>query len=165
MNVVSNTTPISELYKIDHLELLALVYGQILIPEAVAQELASTRTWAGLSQVAEQTPWISVLTLTDAEAPQRLRSRYSGVHEGEAATMVLAREIQASRIILDDKRARQVAHGEGLPVIGTVGVVLLAHRLGCLSALQGQRILEHLYQGTAYISEGLYRDALRQLLG
>ena len=39
MQIVSNTTPISELYKIDQLDLLRSLYGSIYIPDAVFQEL------------------------------------------------------------------------------------------------------------------------------
>ena len=163
MRVVSNTTPISELFKIGRLDLLRLVYGHLLIPEVVAHELRGAQTWPGLTRVVDQIPWISVCPLVHTDAPQRLRVRYPTIHEGEAATMVLAREIGANRILLDDKRARQAAHSEGLPLIGTVGIVLLACRLQRISAVEGQHILDRLYTGTAYISERLYREASRQL--
>jgi predicted nucleic acid-binding protein len=51
MRIVSNITPISELFKIDRLELLRLVYGYLLIPEAVAHELRGAQTWPGLKRL------------------------------------------------------------------------------------------------------------------
>ncbi len=119
MRVVSNTTPISELFKIGRLDVLRLVYGHLMIPEAVAHELRSAQTRPGLARVIDQTPWISVCPLVEPEAPKQLRFRYPTIHEGEAAAMVLAKEIDATRILLDDKHARQAAHSEGLPLIGT----------------------------------------------
>jgi predicted nucleic acid-binding protein len=163
MRVVSNTTPISELFKIGKLDLLRLVYGQLFIPEAVAHELRRAQTWPALTRIVDQSPWISVCPLTDPDTPQRLRIRYPAIHEGEATAIVLAKEINATRLLVDDKRARLVAHSEGLPLIGTVGVVLLACRLRRISTAEGQTILDRLYTGTAYISERLYRDASRRL--
>lgn len=163
MRVVSDTTPISELFKINRLNLLHLVYGALLIPEAVAQELKRAQIWPGLDRVVDRTPWISVHPVLDPGALRRLRVRYPAIHEGEAAAMALAKEIDATRILLDDKRARQAARSEGLPLIGTVGVVLLACRLRRILATEGQTILDRLYTGTAYISERLYHDASRQL--
>jgi predicted nucleic acid-binding protein len=64
---------------------------------------------------------------------------------------------------MDDKRARQVAQAEALPLIGTVGVVLLGVRLRCLTTQQAQATLDQLYTGTAYISASLYREARQQL--
>ena len=76
---------------------------------------------------------------------------------------MLAQELAARRIILDDKRARQVAQAEGLPLIGTVGVILLAYRLGQRSRPEAENILDRLYQGTAYISTNLYQAAIETL--
>ena len=76
---------------------------------------------------------------------------------------MLAQELAAQRIILDDKRARQVAQAEGLPLIGTVGVILLAYRLGQRSSPEAENILDRLYQGTAYISASLYHAAIEAL--
>lgn len=163
MRVVSNTTPISELYKIGQLNLLHVVYGHLLIPESVAEELSRAQTWPGLVHVIDRTPWISVCRLADPDAPQQLRASYPTLHEGEAAAIVLAKEITATRLLLDDKRARQVAQGENLPLIGTVGIILLACQLQHILTSEGQIILDRLYNGTAYISERLYRDASRQL--
>jgi len=42
--------------------------------------------------------------------------------------MVLAQETQADYVILDDKLARRKAQQMGLNVIGTIGVLLLAHQ-------------------------------------
>jgi predicted nucleic acid-binding protein len=163
MRIVSNTTPISELHKIGHLDLLRIVYGRLYIPGAVADELARARRWPGLSDVIERNPWISVRSLADADAQRALQARHTALHEGEAAAMILARELAATRIILDDRRARRAAHGENLPVIGTVGVVLLGCRLRRISVSEGQKVLDLLYTGTAYIGEGLYREARRRL--
>ena len=41
MIVISDTTPIISLLKANHLELLEKLYGNVLIPEAVYQELTS----------------------------------------------------------------------------------------------------------------------------
>lgn len=41
MIVISDTTPIISLLKANHLELLEKLYGNVLIPEAVYQELIS----------------------------------------------------------------------------------------------------------------------------
>lgn len=64
MRVVSNTSPISYLIVIDHIDLLPPLFGQISIPETVANELSAVRapsevklwiasppTWLGLSRL------------------------------------------------------------------------------------------------------------------
>lgn len=163
MRIVSNTTPISELYKIGALDLLRLVYQEVHIPEAVAEELSRTPNRPGLSRIVEQNAWIKTQALLNDQATTVIRVRHPAIHLGEAAAMVLARELNANRIILDDKRAREAALHEHLPVIGTVGVILLACRRKLITTEQGQELLDKLYSGTAYISKRLYLEASRQL--
>jgi predicted nucleic acid-binding protein len=163
MQIVSNTTPISELYKINHLDLLRSLYGSIYIPDAVFQELQQAKTVPHLGAAIAQTEWIKVHSIHSPDKRQALQRRYPYLHRGEAAAIVLAQELTAQRIILDDKRARQVAQAEGLPLIGTVGVILLAYRLGQRSRSEAEELLDRLYQGTAYISVTLYQAALETL--
>ena len=163
MRIVSNTTPISELYKINELDLLRSLYGSIYIPDAVFQELQQAKTLPHLGATIARTDWIKVRSIHSPDKRQALQQRYPYLHSGEVAAIVLAQELAAQRIILDDKRARQVAQAEELPLIGTVGVILLAHRLGQRSRPEAESILDRLYQGTAYISTNLYHAAIEAL--
>ena len=163
MQIVSNTTPISELCKINQLDLLRSLYGSIYIPDAVFQELQQAKTLPHLGATIARTDWIKVRSIHSPDKRQALQQRYPYLHSGEVAAIVLAQELAAQRIILDDKRARQVAQAEGLPLIGTVGVILLAYRLGQRSRPEAEEILDRLYQGTAYISADLYHGAIEAL--
>jgi predicted nucleic acid-binding protein len=163
MKIVSNTTPISELYKINQLDLLRNLYGSIYIPDAVFQELQQAESLPHLGTTIAQTDWIQVCSIHSPDKQQVLQQRYPQLHKGETTVIVLAQELAAQRIILDDKRARQVAKAEGLPLIGTVGVILLAYRLGRRSKPEAKDILDRLYQGTAYISANLYHAAVEAL--
>lgn len=163
MRIVSNTTPISELYKINELDLLRSLYGSIYIPAAVFQELQQAKTLPHLGAALAQTAWIKVRSIHFPDKQEALQRRYPYLHSGEAAAIALAQELAAQRIILDDKRARQAAQAEGLPLIGTVGVILLAYRLGQRCRPEAERILDRLYQGTAYISADLYHGAMEAI--
>jgi hypothetical protein len=129
----------------------------------VFQELQQAKTLPHLGAAIAQTDWIKVRSIHSPDKPQALQQRYPHLHRGEAAAIVLAQELAAQRIILDDKRARQVAQVEGLPLIGTVGLVLLAYRLGQRSRPEAEDILDRLYQGTAYVSVNLYHAAMEVL--
>ncbi|MDD1435851.1 DUF3368 domain-containing protein, partial [Dolichospermum sp. ST_sed10] len=73
---------------------------------------------------------------------------------GESEAIALAEEIGASQLLIDEKAARKVAIARKLPLIGTVGVLLLAKRRGLLDSVksvldemqaQGMRISDRLY--------------------
>jgi predicted nucleic acid-binding protein len=163
MQVIADTTPLSELFKIDQLELLRYVYQRIVIPEIVLQELRNAKSLPGLSKAVERTDWIAVQTLHDSNKIQQLIERYPHIHRGEAGAIALTKELNANRIIIDDKQARRAAKTEGVPVIGTVGVLLLAYKRELIPRQRAQFILDQLFQGTAYIGASLYHEASRQL--
>jgi predicted nucleic acid-binding protein len=54
---------------------------------------------------------------------------------GEQSVLTLALKRPGSRVVLDDEQARKGAKKLGLPLIGTLGVVLLAKRQGRISAV------------------------------
>jgi hypothetical protein len=47
---------------------------------------------------------------------------------GEAEAIELAREVNADWLLIDERKGRKLAREAGLPVIGLLGVVLLARR-------------------------------------
>jgi hypothetical protein len=165
MIVVSNTTPLSELFKLGELDLLRIVYDHILIPQAVWDELRQARNFPALASTVEQAEWIEVRVLQNPTAVQELQQRYARLKlgRGECATIALASELNATRVILDDRNAREAANAEGLPLIGTLGVLLLAHRQQLITAEKAREILDKLYRGDFHLSRTLYQTILDQI--
>jgi predicted nucleic acid-binding protein len=123
--VVSDTTPLSELAKIGRLELLQDIFGQVVVPEEVYEELM-TGIHPAISQVKAAT-WIMMLSVTNAQSVQSLQEE-TLLGLGESAAIVLAEELAAEQLLLDDLDARRVAKARNLPVVGTLGVVVSAKR-------------------------------------
>jgi len=68
------------------------------------------------------------------------------LHRGELEVMVLAQELGADLVVMDDLLARRKAQRLGLRVVGTVGVLLLAHQQGALPPREAERKLAELTQ-------------------
>lgn len=133
MIVVSNTSPITNLAAIEQLPLLNQLYGTILIPEAVKDELTNAgRVVPGTVEVQTFT-WLQVRLVVDRE---RVAGLLTEIDPGEAEAIVLAAELNADRLILDDSAARVVAQRLGLNVIGLLGMLLVAKRQGLISAVR-----------------------------
>jgi hypothetical protein len=80
--------------------------------------------------------------------------------EGEAEAIALAREEQAPVVLLDEKDARQVARRLNLRVLGTVGLLIWAKRVGAIASLREQ--LDTLRTlGRFRLSQAVYDEALR----
>lgn len=129
MKVVSNSTPIIALARINELGLLHSIFGSIIIPEAVYDEVVLKGAGRPGVQEVKDTPWIEKVQVQNLLAVSLLRP---DLDPGEAEAVVLAKEIGAKYLLLDEKKARRVAGSSGINLIGTLGVVGLAVRMGLL---------------------------------
>ena len=123
--VVSNTTPLSAFLRIDRQELLRDLYGSILIPSGVADELEHGKRWFG--DWRKKLPWVESRELTSSPFLNLLNSE---LDRGEAEALTLAAELNASMLLLDEAAGRSMAQRLKMPTIGSVGCVLLAWRRG-----------------------------------
>ena len=157
MKIVTNSTPLIELSKIEQLNLLQKVYGAILIPEEVYVEVVVDGIGEPGAAEVKAADWICCQSVTDKAQVRTLQSQYS-LHLGESATIVLAQEIRAEQVILDDNAARREAIARGLPVIGTVGVLVLAKTQRIIPVVRP--ILDNFRDQGTRISQVLYHQIL-----
>ena len=157
MKVVTNSTPLIELSKINRLDLIRDVYGKILIPEEVYVEVVIDGIGQPGAAEVKAAEWIYRQTITDTDQVRILQSQQS-LHLGECATIILAQELDAEQVILDDYAARREATARRLPVIGTVGVLLIAKTQGVIPTVRP--ILDNLRAQGTRISQNLYYQAI-----
>ena len=114
--VVADTGPLCYLILIEAIGLLPRLYDRVVIPSAVLAELthpkapAVVRTWA-----AALPAWAEVRAPPHAELDDILT--------GEAEAIILAEQLKADSLLLDEMEARREALRRGLPVAGTIGVL------------------------------------------
>jgi predicted nucleic acid-binding protein len=81
------------------------------------------------------------------------------VDQGEAEAIELAKELHADRLLIDERKGRKLAADEGVPVIGLLGIVLLAKRKGLVpSARQLMAALRS--DAGVYLADDLLDKAL-----
>ena len=152
MIVVSNTTPFSELAKVGRMDLLGDIFGKVIIPQEVYNEI-TTGTHPAVNAV-KSANWIEVLSIRNSQQVSILQSE-TNLDLGECAAIILAEELGADRVLIDEWAARKVAKSRHLPVTGTVGILLIAKHQGLIESVkpvldelmaQGKRISQQLYQ-------------------
>lgn len=153
--VISNNGPLVALWTLDLLSLLRDLYTEVLIPEEVKNEFLATGEIAR-EQALKNAPWITTVTLITplGELAQL------GIHRGEAAVFALAEERGTRLVILDDKEARRYAKRIGLPLTGTVGILLEAKRSGLIDAIKP--LLNVLLENGVRLGASLVNDALQE---
>jgi predicted nucleic acid-binding protein len=156
VSVVSNSSPLIALSAINSLHLLHALYGTIYIPEAVFQEVVVRGAgWPGGTAVANA-PWLVRHPVTNQQTVAQLLS--AGLDKGESEAIVLASELSAGLLILDESHARTVARQRGLPVTGTLGVLIAAKNAGMVAAIKP--LLGQLSAAGFYISPLIIAHAL-----
>lgn len=129
MIVVSNTSPINSLAAINRLHLLQQLYGSVIIPEAVYRELK-----VGLVPAAREVQkfdWIQTLPVANRTLVAELSE---AIDEGESEAIVLAIELNAELLLIDNLKARSKAVRLGLDLIGLLAVLQEAKNQGLIPA-------------------------------
>jgi uncharacterized protein len=124
--VICNTSPLFYLHRLRHLEILQKLYHQVVVPEAVHDELHVGRVQGEDAPELEAYDWITVRTVRVPEVIQLI----TDLGPGEAQVLALALEEPGSLVILDDGFARAVAKARAIRLTGTAGVLLKAKQEG-----------------------------------
>jgi len=153
---VTNTTPIITLLKIGHLDLLEKLYPNLAAPEAVWREIDQ-----GLSKEhyvdLQKAGWINIIPVQNTASVSYL---LTDLDAGEAEVIVLAQELSASLVIIDEKLGRRYAAMRNLNVTGTLGILLKAKKNGLL--LNIRPILEKMQEESIWLSEAMIRLVLEK---
>ena len=156
--VVVNTTPLIALSHVEQLDILKELYGEIIIPEAVYKELSVKTDSVCKKAVDRSLDWIRVEQIKNQMAKTMYKTH---LHDGEVEVMILAKEIAADVVIIDDANAKKHAKYLQLPVTGTLGVLIKAKQKCYIDELKP--ILQQMVENGIYISQSLIELCLKQV--
>ncbi len=134
MIIISNTTPLIGLAMVQHFDLLNDLFGEIYIAEAVYTELTQSQaqTSFGKKEVI-QASWIKRCEINDRFSVDVLLDE---LDLGEAETIVLAHELKADWVLMDERKGRRKLTQLGFAKIGTGGLLLKAKQAGFIAELK-----------------------------
>lgn len=125
MIIVSDTTAITSLLQINEIEVLRKLFGEVLIPPAVHQEL--------LAYHQDLPDFIRISSAVQLDVTGFDSSQ---LDEGEIEAIALAKKLNATYLIIDELIGRRIAENMGIHCIGLVGVLILAKNSGFLASLK-----------------------------
>ena len=130
-----------------------LVVGRVTIPQTVWGELVHAGTRPDVVAAIEAANWI--------RRRPRPRGSGSGLDPGETAAIILAEKVHADALLIDERRGRVVAAARGIAVIGTLGIVAGARRMGALE--RAAPVVAELRADGFWLSDALVAEFLREL--
>jgi uncharacterized protein len=149
MIVVSDTSPITALLAVKQVDLLKQLFNEVVIPNTVETELLRTHPILPA--------WLRVQPLQNSVKANLYERK---VDRGEAEAIALAEELHADHLLIDERKGRRLAQQQGVPVVGLLGVVLLARRAKLISS--ARTLLEELdAKAGIYLSDELKNAALK----
>ena len=162
MIVVSDTTPLISLLKINRIDLLEKLFGKVLIPDAVFSELTVDERFQLEADQIRQKEFIVVKSVTNSEAASLLR-RATGLDKGESEAIVLTDEWKAELLLMDEAKGRNVSAQMGLRIMGTIGILMAAYEEQELTADEVKECVDGLQRAGRHIGQRHYQALLDRL--
>ncbi len=156
MKVVANAGPLIALARIGQFEMLKFLYNQVYIPLAVRDEIVVSGCDRPGAKEVSLASWVHVVNVQDMTAVQLLRER---LDTGESEAIVLAIQLEADLLLIDEARGRRVAEAWGLNKTGTIGTLVAAKTRGVVPSVGP--LLDSLRASGFRMGVDLYREALR----
>jgi len=150
----SNSGPLISFARAKLFPLLRQVLGEIIIPDAVYQEIVVKGEGQPGAIEVRNADWITVKSVRHKEKLKEI-----SLGAGEAEAILLAEE-QRATLIIDDPVGRKVARERGLNYFGTLEILQRAKNQGYLASVK--EALDKLTASGFYISEELYKEVLQE---
>jgi predicted nucleic acid-binding protein len=157
MLVVTDTTPMNDLILIGHVDVLPVLFGIVVVPQAVADELLDPRTPASVRQwIAAPPAWCTI------HSAPNLDPALAYLGNGEREAIALCQALGAA-LLTDDTRAYDEARVRGIEVVRTLACLERASLQGWLDLPTALARLQEttFYAPAQVISDLLARHAAR----
>ena len=154
--IIVNASPLICLFRADLEYLVAKLWQQVMVPDAVWDEvLKGTRTDRA-ARLLKTAPWARRIEVTS------IHSSISGwdLGRGESEVLTFALLNEGFRAIIDDAEARRCARTLEIPTFGTGGVLVLAKRRGLITSLS--EALDSMKRAGLWLSEDIIVILKRQ---
>jgi uncharacterized protein len=127
--VIADSGPLFSLALIDRLDILEALFDYVIIPQAVWSEITYDRT----------KPDYNLLYSFFEDKTKKI----NGFNEltfimdfGESESLILYKELNADFLLIDDKKARQIAESLNINCIGLIGLLSVAKDKGLIEELR-----------------------------
>ncbi len=144
------------LSRLSLLSTLQELFGEIVIQEEVRREVVERGKGKQGSDIVDKAEWVKVEKVEDLSVDILSKE----IEKGEAEAIILAKELNANLLPLDEKIPREIAKSLGLRVAGTIGLIYEALKRGIVQGNLEEIVLEVKRRGV-WISEEIMEEVKR----
>jgi predicted nucleic acid-binding protein len=156
MIIVSDTTPIISFLKINGLDILQKMYGTIVIPSAVYNEIISNKAFPAETEIIKNCQFI---ILKNIQNDIEVEALSNSLDKGESEAIILFEDLKADLLLVDERKARSIAKDRGITIVGTLGILIEAKRIGYVKELRP--LLETLISNNIRINKALFDEIIK----
>lgn len=154
---VVNASPLIFLSHIDALSLLGQLATEVRVPLSVREEVLAKQGPGPMFVWLDQAKFLRV----EPDLPLPLEVAAWDLGAGESQVLAHALTLSNCEAVLDDLQARNCAKSLGIPVVGTLGILLRAKKLGLIAA--ARPLIEELLGRQLYLSRDLVEKGLAEV--
>jgi predicted nucleic acid-binding protein len=158
--IVSNTTPIVCFLKLGRLDILKNIFNEIIIPQAVYEEVTAKPDEAEAISALTEYGLFKTRPVENKFAVSLLQKQI-GLDLGESESIVLAQELKAELLLMDERKGRRVAVENGISISGTLGVLIKAKQMNLVKEIRP--LLNELITKDIRIGNNLLKKVLESI--
>ena len=154
---IANASPLILLGKAGLTDLLVRLAGTVLVPAAVSGEISAGPDGGRIVEILKREKRVH---FHPSVSPPPALAAWD-LEPGETQVIALADSFPACRVVLDDLQARRCARARGLKIIGTLGLVGRAKRLGLIA--EARPHVQALLRAGLYATDEIIEQILREV--
>lgn len=159
MVVVSDTTPIITLLKLNELRLLKDLFGKVYIPNDVYSELVIDEKFKDEARKIREAEYIVVETIDSNDVEKLMRE--TTLDRGESAAICLYEvKSEEKMLLIDERKGRKIAKERNIKIIGTIGLLALAFKSYIRTKEEIINIVKQIKEQRKFYSEDLLSTLL-----
>ena len=164
MCVVCDTGPLTHLWQIELWPAFS-AFEVVHIPEQVSKELTQHVALERFERQAGCKLNIHPISLDSIESSKTFLDSLSVLHTADLAVFSLAKMLKPDFVLTDDLTFRRALESQGHDVMGSVGLLLYAHKTGLLNRQKLEYAIDRLFvHSTLYLSPQ-FKSYVRKLIG
>ena len=152
--IIGDSSALVALATMDRLDLLEKIFGKLYVPQAVYDEVSISYKAQSVKLKEFLANKVEVVNLDISKM---------GLGQGELEAIALYKNKEADFLLIDDRRAKNFAKLNGINVIGSLGVMILAKDKGLIELIRED--LEKLLDSNLFISQSLIDRVLFEVGG